>query len=242
MDWVDGPTVAKSLVRSGFAEACLVAREAGAWLANLHLGETRALAPLDADATLERLRTQINENQAIAATPIVARALDLLEAAAPVAAARATRWATLHGDFKPQNLILSAGQIVGFDFMLTVRDSGLVDAAHFLNHLDLLLHGPVALCRGASGGQRRIKAAFCDGYAAGGLGDIDYDALDWLRLQNAVRLFVRQTVSSQFKSFRTSTYLIPLLVESLCREIVSRHRHLERVQQPPNGRTWLWIR
>jgi aminoglycoside phosphotransferase (APT) family kinase protein len=141
--WIDGPSLPTWLLRASASDGRLMIHQAGAWLARLHRAMGVEYRPLPIGGILGRLEQEIAEE----APPrrVVNRALALLHSGAQEVAENPVPWACSHGDFKPRNLIVRDGQLVGIDFDLVNTAPTLNDVAHFLNHLQLLFYRPRTL-------------------------------------------------------------------------------------------------
>jgi hypothetical protein len=188
-EWVNGPTLSRVITASTPMNARLAARKAGAWLARLHLSTEPFYRPLHVQEMLGQLDVAMTGRPRPPSASIAGRALDALHQTAHSVTGAPVLWTRVHGDFKPDNMLLSDNKVTGIDIDLRWPGPGLLDAAQFLNHLALLIRTPRGVRRLASSGQ--ISAAFRRGYEQDGGIPLGHAQLAWVRLHNAVRLFLK---------------------------------------------------
>jgi hypothetical protein len=188
-EWVNGPTLSRVITASAPMNARLAARKAGAWLARLHLSTEPFYRPLHVQEMLRQLDVAMTGHRPPPSASIVGGALDALHQTAHSVTGAPVLWTRVHGDFKPDNMLLSDNKLIGIDIDLRWPGPGLLDAAQFLNHLALLFRTPRGVRQLASGGQ--ISAAFRRGYEEDGGVQLGHAQLAWVRLHNAVRLFLK---------------------------------------------------
>ena len=193
-EWVHGPTLSRVITAAPAMDARLAARKAGAWLARLHRSAEPSLQPLDTREMLAQLDRAIaaqqrshSEQSHLGGT--LGRALDALHQTASGVSETPIVWTRVHGDFKPDNMLVSEGKLTGIDIDLRYPGPGLLDAAQFLNHLALLFRTPRGIRRLPFAD--RISASFCRGYEQDGGLALGYPQLAWVRLHNAVRLLLK---------------------------------------------------
>jgi Ser/Thr protein kinase RdoA (MazF antagonist) len=185
-EWVDGMTLDRLLARSSGRKIEAILNAAGAWLSRLHQANARAPRPLDTG----RLLSWLEKSHAAAAPRVKSKATEqakeILYRTAGLAARRAVPWVLLHGDFKPSNLILAEGTLVGIDAQLMYDDAALIDAGYFLNHfgMDLFRHARLFSTSRLNGFER----AFLQGYEREFGTSLPRLPLAWARLANALRL------------------------------------------------------
>jgi len=88
------------------------------------------------------------------------------------------RSARLHGDFKPENILVNTRSVAGIDFGFQTSNSIVFDIGPFFNHV--VLDSRLDILLGRSGWINRMERIFLDAY-----GDIDAGemaALAWVRL------------------------------------------------------------
>ena len=188
-EWVDGPMLSRVITASPVMDARLAARKAGAWLARLHRSADASFRPLDARGMLSQLDTVLAAHQRPRSGSILGGALDALHQTACSVTGTPVLWTRVHGDFKPDNMLMSGGKLTGIDIDLRYPGPGSLDTAQFLNHLALLFRTPRGIRRFSRGGE--ISASFCRGYQRDGGLPLGHPQLAWVRLHNAVRLFLR---------------------------------------------------
>jgi aminoglycoside phosphotransferase (APT) family kinase protein len=186
--WVEGPTLARSLFRGSAARARALIRDAGIWLARLHHASGVERRSPDVAEMIARLEEEIAE-KANGIGPLTRRALSLLRAAVPLLATQPVPWAGHHGDFKPANLIVREGQLVGIDLELLYAAPTVRDAAHFLNHLQLKFYTPRAMPRWRE--SSKLTEMFCRGYSDAAGEPLPHRLLLWQRLYNAMYFMIQ---------------------------------------------------
>lgn len=185
-EWIVGLTFAEWVMRSSPAEATEGLRKAGIWLARLHWATGISCAPMDTEPALQRLLLSMTAHPSIARSKLVQRTSKLLRRTARRLGVEEVVWCRSHGDFKPANLVVRDGRLFGIDLDLAYFTPTVHDAAHFLNHLQLLfprLGGPAQVSA--------LIAAFREGYAEDGRMALPSLPLAWERLRNAVHLLLR---------------------------------------------------
>jgi len=140
MAWVGGDTCTNLLLRSSTKQAEALGESAGHWLRRFH--ETSALSPRRND--FEEKLKYVNQfaKAAGGVAPLLLRAADVLGHLAPDAAARTLPASWLHGDFKPDNLLIDQDGVTGLDVQLAFENTVVYDLAPFLNNLFLLRWSP----------------------------------------------------------------------------------------------------
>jgi Ser/Thr protein kinase RdoA (MazF antagonist) len=161
-EWIPGTTLTARLTRWLASRSNMEhdLRQTGIWVSKLH--QALAVAPGSLDS-LQRgavLSDWAYTKQCKDGLP--KRALDMLRESAADAARRPLRKCQLHGDFKPDNMLLTAASTAGIDIQLRHENCAVYDLAAFLNHLDIL-------CREPSGWhlypiRNRLQAAFLESY------------------------------------------------------------------------------
>ena len=186
--WIEGPTLARSLFRGSAPHARALIRDAGIWLARLHHASGVERRSPDVADMLARLRAELAE-KADRTRSLTRRAFSLLRAAAPLLATQPVPWSRHHGDFKPANLIVREGRLVGIDLELLFAAPTVRDAAHFLNHLQLKFYLPHAMPRWRE--SLRLTELFCRGYSDAAGEPLPHRLLLWQRLYNAMYLMTQ---------------------------------------------------
>ena len=181
--WIEGPTLARSLFQGSAARAGELIRAAGIWLGRLHHASGVERRSPDVAVMLARLEAELlkkpNETGSL-----TRRALSLLRAAGPLLATQPVPWSHHHGDFKPANLIVREGRLVGIDVELLFAAPTVCDAAHFLNHLQLKFYTPRAMPQWRE--SPKLTELFCRGYADAAGEKLPHRLLLWQRLYNAM--------------------------------------------------------
>jgi hypothetical protein len=136
--------------------------------------------------------------------PLTRRALCLLRAGVPPLAMQPIPWSRHYGDFKPANLIVLEGRLVGIDLELSVTAPTVRDAAHFLNHLQLRFYSPRAMPRWRE--FPRLIELFCQGYSDTAGEPLPHRLLLWQRLFNATYLM------TQHREWSLSPMALPVLL------------------------------
>jgi aminoglycoside phosphotransferase (APT) family kinase protein len=186
MTWVEGESLTAALRRWPRAEAALDERvtAAGRWLATLHAVGPRSERGLATDRKLAGLADVLRLDAA--RDGMFRRGVALLErrAADAAVAPHAASW--VHGDFKPDNVLLAAARTSGIDMHLRDVSSAFEDVAPFLNNVEI----QCAIARAWRGTARRaaLVSRFLDGYAAG-MGAQPLLPLAWMRLYSALSLW-----------------------------------------------------
>lgn len=189
-DWVPGESLTSLVTRRGRNDADTnhLLTQTGRWLAAFHRIGPEAEAPLAAEQKLTGLADVL---ELPVATDTVFRAsVDTLRSTAAAVSAEPHRWSWLHGDFKPDNVLVSGGEVAGIDFQLRDVNSILNDIAPFLNHLEIICTSH----RGWRSSTRRqnLIASFLAGYQSEG-SRLPRAALAWSRLYALVSVWGYRT-------------------------------------------------
>ena len=153
--------------------------------------------------------------------PLTRRALSLLHGAVPLLATQPVPWSRHYGDFKPANLIVREGRLVGIDLELLIVTPTVNDAAHFLNHVQLKCYSPRAIMR--RHGSSKLTELFCQGYSDAAGEPLPHRLLLWQRLYNAMWLM------TQHRKWSRSPVAWPMrlaqrhLVGALCNTLADCH-------------------
>lgn len=210
-EWMAGGLFSSHVNHASRSEALKVARDAGCWLGRMHLAGGFSRHPLDSAKALRLLDDELAKNPSALKRPAIARAVALLRATAPRIERSDSVWAPAHGDYKPDNLIVTKAGLYGIDVALNHEGPVIADAAHFLNHLALQFYTPGGLKHLPRA--RRIEAAFIEGYEATANVALARDQLLWRRLSNSVRLLlIRKDWTRSIKSFVSGLLLKRLIV------------------------------
>jgi hypothetical protein len=174
MEWVPGRPLADFLLWARASDAIGIGEQTGLWLAALQ-------RPCCSFRVLPDIGYMLEQIAACRSGP-VGDAAALLRKTAAGTFAEPVAWCRGYGDFKPRNLIVHGGRLVGIDPEMASEGPALADLAHFLNHLAAL---PLLHCR--PGLRRAFADAVERGYEEGGM-EIVVPQLVWLRVYNAIRL------------------------------------------------------
>ena len=176
MERVRGVGLGEIIARAGRAatvsprlrEALGAAELAGAWLAAFHAFPAEApLEPWDAPARIAAAEANVKALVSLGLSGGLADRLLMLADADADAAVDGGQPVTIHGDFKPDNLMLAGEELIGVDMEGYHRGSSLVDLGQFLAALYLARSGCV-WGNGRPETWRRLGAAFLRSYRAGG--------------------------------------------------------------------------
>lgn len=100
-----------------------------------------------------------------------------------------TAWGNVHGDFKPENMILRGESVVGIDFLADCTGTQLMDLAQFTNHLLFLAMRPKGMF------YARYRAGWIDAFLAAYReegAEVSAIVLDWLRLYHLLRYWAME--------------------------------------------------
>jgi len=186
-EWVEGRSLTACLRdwRNSPAELNGYLARAGGWLRRFHRATSDGEAPIDVDHHLAILEDTLAEaGRDFATTRVVVDALDVLAASAPSVARQPMAKCWLHGDFKPDNLIISPHRTVAIDIHTQFHNPIIHDIAHFTNHIVFATFHPMGLRLLPRIGA--LSHAFLDAYASDDW-SITPRPLAWMRLHNATR-------------------------------------------------------
>jgi tRNA A-37 threonylcarbamoyl transferase component Bud32 len=213
MSWVEGPTLAGALFRESAAGAKELIRDAGIWLARLHRASGVERRPPDVTDMLARLEAELAE-KTDGTGALTRRALSLLRAEVPLLATQPVPWSLHYGDFKPTNLIVREGRLVGIDLELLFVTPTVRDAAHFLNQLQLGFYAPRAMPRWRE--SPKLTKLFCQGYSDAAGEPLPHRLLLWQRLYNAMYLMTQHREWSRSPMARLVQLALRHRVRALC--------------------------
>lgn len=167
IEWVPGKNIAKRLSSwicgRGSAESYVA--QSAKWLKAFHACHRLPAAALDVDSKLSFIAT-IESSFPSSDEVFYAGVAQLRRSAGAAAAAKLPRsW--IHGDFTPDNLIVSGERVLGIDTQLRHENAVVYDLAPFLNHLALALLEPSGwpLLRSHQALRRTFVATYLDGSA-----------------------------------------------------------------------------
>jgi hypothetical protein len=210
--WIEGPTLARSLSRGPAPRARELIRDAGIWLARLHQAIGVERRSPDVADMLARLEAALEKADGTGS--LTRRALSLLRAGVPLLATQPVPWSRHYGDFKPANLIVCEGRLVGIDLELLFAWPTVRDAAHFLNHLQLRFYSPRAMPRWRE--SPRLTELFCQAYSDAAGEPLPHRLLQWQRLYNAMYIMTHHREWSRSPMALPVRFALRHLVWSLC--------------------------
>lgn len=183
MEWLDGQPLSRLLCRCGGAAAACAVRKAARWLAILHGSEDLPPRPMP----LPEMLADLDGIAAGRPPGPLDPALDVLRRTAEILASVPVASAVLHGDFKPENLLLAGEVTIGMDSEARFRAAAIGDLGYFLNGLRLLAYthaAPLLMWRRGC-----LERAFLAEYAAL-RGAVPLPHLLWWRLHHLARLWL----------------------------------------------------
>jgi Ser/Thr protein kinase RdoA (MazF antagonist) len=186
-EWIDGERLSQVIARSDEPTAIAAVSGAAEWIARLHGALPGEWKLLHTDQLLGDLARRVERLRQ--PDPLIAQAVEVLRNLSGRLADKPTRWAPVHGDFKPANLLDSPLGIVALD--VEFQESGPVqaDLAQFLNHLQL--GGSFPPTAGWSSRALALNRTFVQAYVAAAGRKMPPEALSWLQLAGALRLLAR---------------------------------------------------
>lgn len=214
MEWIEGPTLAESILAGSLPATTDLLRKGGLWLATLHRSQVAEPRGLETGAMLAELREgadRVSSRLSSYATRVTDQ---LTESAADIAGQKVPS-TLLHGDFKPDNLLVGQGRLVGIDLELCFVNAAMNDVAQFENHLYLLLNDPRHFRHA-----RRTTAlleAFEAGYSDDGGMTLPGPPLAWARQCNALRLLLGQATGRNWAKALGAEWQIRALIRHLSR-------------------------
>jgi hypothetical protein len=180
-EWVQGRSLTQALCHANArpdVQHALV-DDAAEWLRRFHGGDQLAPVTLACADLVARLR---EGDPWVLRNATFQRGYRLLEQLSPRVAAVELECSDLHGDFKADNLLVSAERVVAIDVQPDHRSARLYDVTSFVNHLELLAWQPMAW--GVALRRERLIRRFIGNYFPGDLPESQRLALAWLRLFN----------------------------------------------------------
>jgi tRNA A-37 threonylcarbamoyl transferase component Bud32 len=183
MEWIPGVNLGKTLFswRSRADEArAYVARSAG-WLRAFHACGRLPAGRLDVET-----RIPILEDIARRAVPDDAFrvGVEQLRRSAHAAGIVELSRAWIHGDFSPDNVILSGSRTIGIDIHIQHQNTVVYDLAPFLNHLALGLYEPAGWLLARA--HDELRKTFLATYFEGEQNGVDAP-LAWVQLYMALQ-------------------------------------------------------
>ena len=181
MAWIEGRTLTQLLRHEARLPVALDAmRKAGRWLALLHQAGPMRIGAPDMASKIEFVAEMQRRAHS---RPAISRGLALLAQTKSQVAATPACLSWLHGDFKTDNLMVTAQGVVGIDVHLGLENSVENDIAQFLNHFELsVMTRSMRRLRPANGD---LVTAFVRGHHDAGVAH-GVELLAWLRLWTAL--------------------------------------------------------
>lgn len=193
-EWVEAPSFRVQFLDLRTPKKLIVdnARRAAEWLKWFHSVDAGALGHLD---TLRKLRNglvHLSRDDFPIHDRAIATARDLLFSTSHQLHHYPTANVLCHGDFKPENILVSDRTVVGIDFATRYRTSGDNDVVHFLNHTELLAYLPRGLRIYHI--MPELIQTFLDGYYKD---KEDHARYYWLRLHHYLRFWERYALKNK---------------------------------------------
>lgn len=181
IEWINGRTLTDCLKDFRFPvdQVFTLFERAGIWLQYFHSTSNETAANLDAAEQFQKFAASLTSS-ALRSDRTFMRAYREVERGVDGIAKQAFPRALLHGDFKTDNLMLSADRMVGLDIQSRHKNLVLWDIVAFLNRLGLFFYSP----RGLRLLRRRqeIEQRFLTGYFKREPTSREAAAIAWLRL------------------------------------------------------------
>jgi len=186
IEWIDGTCMTDLIYswRSSPTKALLLSARAGKWLSHFHSAHLLSPGKLDVHEKLQSLKetyrgSSINDERFM-------QAISTIEHIAPLVAEKSLAISWIHGDYKPDNLLISEKKTVAIDIYIQDENACIHDIASFLNQFELACYHP-------SGWRllpfrSRLENIFLEHYSA----DLKIEEglpLCWLRLYSIVSLW-----------------------------------------------------
>jgi tRNA A-37 threonylcarbamoyl transferase component Bud32 len=190
MDWIDGQTIQNILHKPSFRTAKIrtALRSAGDLLSLLHQTSEIKSHLLDTADFINDIKIAVDEvPQADPKIKFILHWLDKYAAEVEKAPLSVT---TLHGDFKPSNLIHNAKYTCVIDGFFQNKGAVIHDVAQFLNHVAMDFYYPLSLPLQLQ--KISLEKTFSTSYQS--LSPIEMGLpLRWLRLQKFAILYIQVT-------------------------------------------------
>lgn len=190
-EWVDAEPLSVQLKHADLDRKKMNAYfyRAGAWIYKFHNVESLSPTTVPSEQKLEALRTEL-AGRKLWADKVSKNAFLLLEEHADTVANIPASQGLIHGDFTPDNILISDGKTVGIDFTTRFRNAVVLDLANFITHLILLAWEPRNILNGLYSGREELVFSFLEGYQAEG-GLISDLQLNWLLTHNFLKLYTQ---------------------------------------------------
>ena len=206
-EWIDGPSLAELLRDRSSSEADVLTalRRAGGWLREFHMMESRHPRSIDFAPKVRQIE---NLTESVASRLIGRLLIGLMRSRLISGWSRwqdtAVEFGSLHGDFKPENLVFKDAEPVGLDIGKIHQAATVNEIGYFLAQLKCTVYSVHGLFAGAR--INRLCAEFLRGYEwssecapAGLLGWVEREAL--LRMAHGI-------LSSNRSGFRNTLGLV----------------------------------
>jgi tRNA A-37 threonylcarbamoyl transferase component Bud32 len=213
MEYVEGAALDKLLLSSGVSdeEKGKSVEESGRWLARFHSVRTEGCYPVDLGKKQDDLETYLLQaGRHFERDCVLQQAVDWLGEKSADAGTIDVPQGAVHGDFKPENLLIQDGAVVGIDFLAEGTGSQIMDLAQFTNQLRFLGMRPKGF--GKSRLIDRWVEFFVKGYEENRQ-QVPTLLLTWLRVQHLIRYWAME---------RTRKYACGLLQSLWVRNEIKR--------------------
>jgi aminoglycoside phosphotransferase (APT) family kinase protein len=160
--------------------------QAGSWFANFHLAGFSWFGTSDLAEKLRTILSRVSADLGMSST--LGDALEFLNHGAQRLGDQSYRLMTLHGDAKPENLIVGPQRISGVDIEGRFINVAEMDVAQFLVQANLAAANPLGLLDEDSASE--IEQSFLDGYAQ--VTVIDLDLLRWMEVYFSISFWASE--------------------------------------------------
>jgi aminoglycoside phosphotransferase (APT) family kinase protein len=199
MDWVEGTSLFEQLTnwRTSPSRVLGSLRRAGEWLNRFHHSQTLEIGRIDTAKFLALVDAAfVRAKPSPVCLSAIGRARHFLDQHAERVGRVPIRRGWNHGDFKPENVMLSGDHVFGIDFEHIAQGICLSDVVNFLFHVDfrLLVPGSLHLLPF----RRRAWRCFLEGYAGDTTAsDLDNLAMRWFYLQRLLQAWAHDEAASR---------------------------------------------